>query len=709
MSNYLVAFNEHKDIVQDMSYNVFGNRLATCSCDQTVKVKTFIFHWLFSRLSKHCRFSTGVLMASGLVHTLGRCRNAPHSAALRTSIGTNVCVSLVWIDEVRGVVNTQPREQENAMSKLGRRSAWVTMSRIFRLMLTASTLSVFVHDSQNPIIPERLQTNILEVLHHAYPAMVRMKALARSYVWWPQIDEDIEYRVADCVDCQLYRNNPPKAPPRIWNWTPRPWSRLHMDFAGSFCGKTYLLVIDSHSKWLDVQQVASMESKEVIHHLARLFATHGLPDVVVTDNAASLDSTKFREFCAANRITFLKVAPYHPSSNGLVERVLQTTKQALRAMTPDKWRITLSRFLFNYRLTPHSATAPSPAEIPLRRRLKSLLYNLHPDSLEASVRIQQENAVNLYLEGTQNPRTFQEGDRVWARDFHPFNSTKWVAGVIQAVHCGPVWKIDWAHPCYGQVLASCSFDRTVVIWEETVKKVNAGQNTEEKSWVKRASLVDSRCDVVDAKFSPSCFGLLLAAGARDGTVRIYEAVDLSNLAQWNLQHEIQASCHSLTCLAWCASENHRPMLAVGTDSVDPENPKLVLYTYKEDFNQVWDRVNCTVDPTHSVNDLKFAPSLGRTFHLLAVAGRTLQILSVHNAFTDRFDENSERESLSDIRVKLISEFSAGSVQFWRLSWNITGTMLSAIASDGVVYIYHYTSYDGKWQLATTVLPEGSLT
>ncbi|KHJ39944.1 hypothetical protein D918_10006 [Trichuris suis] len=151
------------------------------------------------------------------------------------------------------------------------------------------------------------------------------------------------------------------------------------------------------------------------------------------------------------------------------------------------------------------------------------------------------------------------------------------------------------------------------------------------------------------------------------------------------------------------------MLAVGTDSVDPENPKLVLYTYKEDFNQVWDRVNCTVDPTHSVNDLKFAPSLGRTFHLLAVAGRTLQILSVHNAFTDRFDENSERESLSDIRVKLISEFSAGSVQFWRLSWNITGTMLSAIASDGVVYIYHYTSYDGKWQLATTVLPEGSLT
>ncbi|CDW53508.1 nucleoporin SEH1 [Trichuris trichiura] len=300
---------------------------------------------------------------------------------------------------------------------------------------------------------------------------------------------------------------------------------------------------------------------------------------------------------------------------------------------------------------------------------------------------------------------------------------QWTCTHTWKVHCGPVWKIDWAHPCYGQVLATCSFDRTVLYRHcvlpvtrfLSVKKVSGGQNAEEKSWVKRASLVDSRCDVVDAKFSPSCLGLLLAAGARDGTIRIYEAVDLSNLAQWNLQHEIQASCHSLTSLAWCASENRRPMLAVGTDSVDPENPKLVLYTYKEDFNQVWDRVNCTIDPSHSVNDLKFAPSLGRTFYLLAVAGKTVQILSVHDAFTE-FDESSERESLAGIRVKLVFEFTAGSIQFWRLCWNVTGTMLSAIASDGVVYIYHYSSSmrrsllpscDGKWQLATTVLPEGS--
>ncbi|KFD56854.1 hypothetical protein M513_02111, partial [Trichuris suis] len=261
----------------------------------------------------------------------------------------------------------------------------------------------------------------------------------------------IERRVAECSDCQQYRGNPPKAPPRVWNWTPRPWSRIHIDFAGPFRGKTYLLIVDSHSKWLDVEQVASTESKEVIRHLARLFATHGLPDTLASDNGTAFDPA------------------YHASSNGLVERVVQTTKQALRAMASDKWGITLSRFLFNYRLTPHSATGLSPAEILLRRRPKSLLDKLHPDLLAVKEKTQeedainlgtkdsrrmrpfqvgdrrrqdllavkektqQEDAINLGTKDSRRMRPFQVGDRVWARDFHPHAATKWLPGVVQEV------------------------------------------------------------------------------------------------------------------------------------------------------------------------------------------------------------------------------------------------------------------------------------
>ncbi|KHJ47383.1 hypothetical protein D918_02243 [Trichuris suis] len=102
-------------------------------------------------------------------------------------------------------------------------------------------------------------------------------------------------------------------------------------------------------------------------------------------------------------------------------------------MASDKWGITLSRFLFNYRLTPHSATGLSPAEILLRRRPKSLLDKLHPDLLAVKEKTQEEDAINLGTKDSRRMRPFQVGDRVWARDFHPHAATKWLPGVVQEV------------------------------------------------------------------------------------------------------------------------------------------------------------------------------------------------------------------------------------------------------------------------------------
>uniref|UniRef100_A0A2H6N0S2 Gypsy retrotransposon integrase-like protein 1 n=1 Tax=Micrurus carvalhoi TaxID=3147026 RepID=A0A2H6N0S2_9SAUR len=63
------------------------------------------------------------------------------------------------------------------------------------------------------IIPPTLQDKILEVLHEGHPGIVRMKALARSYVWWPGLDSTIESWVATCKPCQETRLAPPKPSP----------------------------------------------------------------------------------------------------------------------------------------------------------------------------------------------------------------------------------------------------------------------------------------------------------------------------------------------------------------------------------------------------------------------------------------------------------------------------------------------------------------
>ena len=86
-----------------------------------------------------------------------------------------------------------------------------------------------------------LNNRVLEQLHQSLPGMARMKNIARSMVWWPGIDTDIETKVQSCTQCKQNQKNPAKSPLQPWKWPEEPWSRLHIDHAGPFLGKTFLL------------------------------------------------------------------------------------------------------------------------------------------------------------------------------------------------------------------------------------------------------------------------------------------------------------------------------------------------------------------------------------------------------------------------------------------------------------------------------------
>ena len=104
------------------------------------------------------------------------------------------------------------------------------------------------------------------------------------------------------ISCQESRSRPPPAPLHPWQWPSQPWSRLHLDFARPYMGHMFLVIIDAHSKWLDAHIMTSITSKKTITVLRSVFATHGLPQKVVTDNGPSFTSNEFRQFIAANRI-----------------------------------------------------------------------------------------------------------------------------------------------------------------------------------------------------------------------------------------------------------------------------------------------------------------------------------------------------------------------------------------------------------------------
>jgi len=146
-----------------------------------------------------------------------------------------------------------------------------------------------------------------------------MKCLARSYVWWPYLDRDIESTVSECATCQSAANPSPESPLHHWEWPEKSWDCVHIDYTAPFMGYMYLVIIDAHSKWIDLHMTQSSTSTVTIEKLNQTFVTFGLPSSIVSDNGACFTSEEFHKITKAIGIQHLYSSPYHPTSNGLAE------------------------------------------------------------------------------------------------------------------------------------------------------------------------------------------------------------------------------------------------------------------------------------------------------------------------------------------------------------------------------------------------------
>ena len=160
------------------------------------------------------------------------------------------------------------------------------------------------------------------------------------------------------------KNAPPATPLHPWLWPTKPWQRIHVDFAGPFNGKTYFLAMDAHSKWPEIVEKNSTTSQRTIAELRKMFAAHGLPQQLVSDNGPQFISEEFATFMKSNGIKYIRCSTYHPASNGVLERLVQTFKKAMKASTGTSFA--LVSFLLSYCTTPHSTTNESPCKLFLR-------------------------------------------------------------------------------------------------------------------------------------------------------------------------------------------------------------------------------------------------------------------------------------------------------------------------------------------------------
>ena len=171
---------------------------------------------------------------------------------------------------------------------------------------------------------------------------------------------------------------------------------------------------------------SSTSTAATVELLRKSFSTFGLPDVVVSDNAAGFTSEDFEVFLKSNGVKHVRTPPYHPSSKGLVERAVQTLKRGLKKFKEGSLDTKLSRFLFSYRATPHSSTAVSPAELMFGRCLHSPLDNLRPD-LGRKMHQKQQQTKSTHDKHAR-AREFSVNDLVYLRNYS--TGAKWLPGKI---------------------------------------------------------------------------------------------------------------------------------------------------------------------------------------------------------------------------------------------------------------------------------------
>jgi nucleoporin SEH1 len=249
-------------------------------------------------------------------------------------------------------------------------------------------------------------------------------------------------------------------------------------------------------------------------------------------------------------------------------------------------------------------------------------------------------------------------------------------------HDSIIFKLAWAPSEYGDILASCSYDRTVIIWERGGAK--SGPNMLQK-WINRAKLVDSRQAVNDIAFAPKHLGLQIATCSADGSVRLYEAVDVMNLMHWPLVDEFDVTRDGggASCMAWSPNQFRVPSLIVGGEKR--------VQIWKQSDGRKWTMADGSGEHLMQdsvINGVAWAPNLGRSYELLATASqdRTVRIYKLVNSSI--IEQACFRDHKSEV---------------WHVEWNVTGTVLASSGDDGVIRLW--SKQNGEWKNLNSIAPE----
>ena len=285
------------------------------------------------------------------------------------------------------------------------------------------------------IVPKALQSGILETVHETHLGAEKCKDRARAVLYWPTMTQQIDAMVSDCPVCLRFRKSMLKEPMISHPIPAHPWLKVAADIM-SWRGADYLIVVDYFSKYIEFTRLQDKTAASVISNFQAIFARHGIPQELVSDNMP-FNSREFRRFANEWDLTLTTSSSTYPQSNGLAERGVQTIKNLLKKAAYEGKDPHLA--LLNLRSSPISGLKYSPAELlfgrQLRTKLPAKLQVVGPDARrQASEQLiaQQSRQKFYYDRGARPHPALSPGDVVRVQ-----TKGEWEPAVVTATHPTP--------------------------------------------------------------------------------------------------------------------------------------------------------------------------------------------------------------------------------------------------------------------------------
>ena len=300
-------------------------------------------------------------------------------------------------------------------------------------------------------VPRDLREEILKMAHNhptsGHMGRRRTSFRVRQRFIWPGMYQDIRAFCDACIPCQRrHRPSPAKRAPMVTETTSMPFERIAVDVTemptslkGNNCA---LVIMDYFSKYVRIYPMADQKTETILEGLLDWVHDFGVPDRLHSDQGRQFESRVFQAMCERLGIHKTRTTPYHPESDGMVERFNRTLKDMISKYVDAEglhWDVDIKAYSMAYNSSIHSVTGytpfylvhgyepripldveygPAVESVPVRSFLEDRLRSMRTayNNVRRNAARTAKEAAERY-NAKQCAEEYHIGDKVWVRDF----------------------------------------------------------------------------------------------------------------------------------------------------------------------------------------------------------------------------------------------------------------------------------------------------